>query len=165
MITPTGALILLVPVLPIAIWASVSDMKRMKIPNKAVLAMAAVWPLLGWLAVPTWTAWFWGFGIMAITLVALYLLYTTGTFGAGDAKYAAAMSGIFVGTPIDWLFVLIASCMIGALIVHRIMRGIPAVRRMTPDWESWVQRRFFPFGLALSGILIVYLVAAIWPQV
>lgn len=165
MITPTGALILLVPVLPIAIWAATSDMKRMKIPNKAVLAMAAVWPLLGWLAVPTWTAWFWGFAIMAIVLVALYLLYTTGTFGAGDAKYGAAMSGMFVGTSITWLLLLIASCMVGAVIVHRFMRGIPAVRRMTPDWESWVQRRYFPFGLALSGIVVFYLVAAIWPQV
>lgn len=165
MITSTGALILLVPVLPIAIWAATSDMKRMKIPNKAVLAMAAVWPLLGWLAVPTWTAWFWGFAIMAIVLVALYLLYTTGTFGAGDAKYGAAMSGMFVGTSITWLLLLIASCMVGAVIVHRFMRGIPAVRRMTPDWESWVQRRYFPFGLALSGIVVFYLVAAIWPQV
>ena len=165
MITSTGALILLVPVLPIAIWAATSDMKRMKIPNRAVLAMAAVWPLLGWLAVTTWTAWFWGFAIMAIVLVALYLLYTTGTFGAGDAKYAAAMSGMFVGTPIAWLLLLVASSMIGALVLHRTLRGIPAIRRMTPEWESWEQRRYFPFGLALSGIVIFYLVAAIWPQV
>jgi prepilin peptidase CpaA len=34
-------------VLPIAIWVAWSDMKRMKIPNKAVLAMAAIWPLPG----------------------------------------------------------------------------------------------------------------------
>jgi prepilin peptidase CpaA len=165
MITPTGALILLVPVLPIAIWAAVSDMKRMKIPNKSVLAMAAVWPLLGWLAVPTWAAWFWGFAIMAIVLVVLYLVYTTGTFGAGDAKYAAAMSGMFVGTAFDWLFILIATTMIGSLIAHRILRSIPALRRRTPDWDSWVQRRYFPFGLALSSMIVVYLVAAIWPQV
>ena len=165
MITPTGALILLVPVLPIAIWAAANDLKRMKIPNQAVLAMAAVWPLLGWLAVPTWAAWFWGFAIMALVLVAGYLLYTTGTFGAGDAKYAAAMSGIFVGTGISWILMLIASCMLGALILHRIMRAIPAITSLTPDWESWSQRRFFPFGLALSGIVVVYLVAAIWPQV
>lgn len=165
MITPTGALILLVPVLPIAIWAASSDLKRMKIPNQSVLAMAAVWPALGWLAVPTWSAWLWGFAIMAIVLVALYLLYTTGTFGAGDAKYAAAMSGIFVGTPIVFFLMLVAGSMIGALILHRIARGIPAIRRLTPDWISWEQRRYFPFGLALSMIVVFYLVAAIWPQV
>jgi prepilin peptidase CpaA len=165
MITPTGALILMVPVLPIAIWAATSDLKRMKIPNKSVLAMAAVWPALGWLAVPTWSAWLWGFAIMAIVLVALYLLYTTGTFGAGDAKYAAAMSGIFVGAPIGFFLALVAASMIGALILHRIARGIPAIRRMTPDWISWEQRLYFPFGLALSMIVVFYLVAAIWPQV
>jgi prepilin peptidase CpaA len=165
MITSTGALILLVPVLPIAIWAATSDLKSMKIPNKSVLAMAAVWPALGWLAVPTWSAWLWGFAIMAIVLVALYLLYTTGTFGAGDAKYAAAMSGIFVGTPIVFFLMLMAASMIGALILHRIARGIPAIRRRTPDWISWEQKRYFPFGLALSMIVVFYLVAAIWPQV
>jgi prepilin peptidase CpaA len=129
MITSTGALILLVPVLPLAIWAAANDLKHMKIPNKAVMALAAVWPLLGWMAVATWTAWFWGFALMAIVLVAGYLLYTGGGFGAGDAKYAAAMAPIFVGADIAWLLLLIAGCLIGALIVHRIMRSIPPVRR------------------------------------
>lgn len=165
MITSNGALILLVPVLIIAVWAAVSDLKRMKIPNYAVLALAAVWPLLGWLAVPTWTAWFWGFGLMAIVFVLGYLLYTTGTFGAGDAKFAAAMAPIFVGTDVGRLLLLIAACLMGALIVHRIMRAIPAVRRMTPDWQSWTERRYFPLGFALSGIAVIYVVAAIWPQV
>jgi prepilin peptidase CpaA len=123
--------------------------------------MAAVWPLLGWLAVPTWAAWFWGFAIMAIVLVALYLLYTTGTFGAGDAKYAAALSGIFTGAQIGWLLFLIPFCMIGALALHRILQAIPAVRRATPDWVSWDQKRYFPFGLALSGMVLFYLLAAI----
>lgn len=165
MITSNGALILLVPVLIISIWAAVSDLKRMKIPNKAVLALAAVWPLLGWLAVPTWTAWFWGFALMAIVFVVGYLIYATGTLGAGDAKFAAAMAPIFVGADVVRLLVLIASCLFGALIVHRIMRAIPAVRRMTPDWQSWTERRYFPLGFALSGIVVIYLVAAIWPQV
>lgn len=165
MITPTGALILAVFVVPIAVWVSVSDMKRMKIPNQAVLALAAVWPLVGWLAVTTWSAWFWGFALMAAVLVLGYLLYTTGTFGAGDAKYAAAMAPVFVGADIVRLLMLIAACMIGALITHRAIKAIPAVRAATPDWKSWSESRFFPFGFALSGIVVFYLVAAIWPQV
>jgi prepilin peptidase CpaA len=164
MITPTGALILLVPVLPIAIWATVSDFKRLKIPNKAVLAMMAVWPLLGWLAVPTWTLWFWGFAIMAIAFVIGYLAFTFTGFPGGDAKYAAAMSPIFVGAPIVGLLMLIASCMLGGLLLHQLMGKVPAIRRRTADWESW-GKRLFPFGLALSLIVVFYLVAAIWPQV
>jgi len=164
MIDSTDALILLVPVLPIAIWAAVADMKRMKIPNIAVLAMAAVWPLIGWTLVP-WAGWFWGLGLMGLVFVAGFLLYLTGTFGAGDAKYAAAMAGIFVGGNIGDILLIIFVCMIGSLFLHRFMRSLPWVRNATPDWESWTKRRYFPFGLALSGIVVFYLVAAIWPQV
>lgn len=164
MLEPSDAMILLVPVLPIAIWAALSDMKRMKIPNASVLAMAAVWPLLGWYVSPTLTVWAWGFALMAIVFVAGFLLYLTGTFGAGDAKFAAAMAGIFVGGNIAEILLIIFLCMVGALIVHRLLRSIPLVRNATPDWESWTKRRYFPFGLALSAIVIVYLLAAIWPQ-
>lgn len=163
MLEPTDAMILLVPVLPIAIWAAVSDLKRMKIPNTAVLAMAAVWPLLGWYLVGM-NAWLWGFAIMAVVFVAGFLLYLTGTFGAGDAKYAAAMSGLFVGGSIGEILLIIFVCMIGSLILHRLLRSLPFVRNATPDWESWTRRRYFPFGLALSAIVVFYLLAAIWPQ-
>lgn len=164
MLQPSGALILLVPVLPIAIWAALSDMKRMKIPNASVLAMAAVWPLLGWYVSPTLTVWAWGFALMAIVFVAGFLLYLTGTFGAGDAKFAAAMAGLFVGGNIGEILLIIFVCMVGALVVHRLLRSIPWVRNATPDWESWTRRRYFPFGLALSAIVVFYLLAAIWPQ-
>lgn len=163
MLEPTDAMILLVPVLPIAIWAAVSDLKRMKIPNTAVLAMAAVWPLLGWYLVGM-NAWLWGFAIMAVVFVAGFLLYLTGTFGAGDAKYAAAMSGLFVGGSIGEILLIIFVCMVGSLILHRLLRSLPFVRNATPDWESWTRRRYFPFGLALSAIVVFYLLAAIWPQ-
>ena len=163
MLEPTDAMILLVPVLPIAIWAAVSDLKRMKIPNTAVLAMAAVWPLLGWYLVGM-NAWLWGFAIMAVVFVAGFLLYLTGTFGAGDAKYAAAMSGLFVGGSIGEILLIIFVCMVGTLILHRLLRSLPFVRNATPDWESWTRRRYFPFGLALSAIVVFYLLAAIWPQ-
>jgi prepilin peptidase CpaA len=164
MLEPTDAMILLVPVLPIAIWAALSDLKRMKIPNASVLAMAAVWPLLGWYVSPTLTVWAWGFALMAIVFVAGFLMYLTGTFGAGDAKFAAAMAGLFVGGNIGEILLIIFLCMVGALVVHRLLRSIPWVRNATPDWESWTKRRYFPFGLALSAIVIVYLLAAIWPQ-
>lgn len=163
MLEPTDAMILLVPVLPIAIWAAVSDLKRMKIPNTAVLAMAAVWTLLGWYLVGM-NAWLWGFAIMAVVFVAGFLLYLTGTFGAGDAKYAAAMSGLFVGGSIGEILLIIFVCMVGSLILHRLLRSLPFVRNATPDWESWTRRRYFPFGLALSAIVVFYLLAAIWPQ-
>jgi len=164
MLEPLDAIILLVPVLPLAIWAAVSDMKRMKIPNNSVIAMAAIWPLIGWMLVP-FTAWLWGLALMAIVFVVGFLIYLTGTFGAGDAKFSAAMAGLFVGGDIGQILLIIFLCMFGALLLHRLLRSLPVVRNATPDWESWTQRRYFPFGLALSSIVVFYLLAAIWPQV
>jgi prepilin peptidase CpaA len=164
MLEPTDAMILLVPVLPIALWAAVSDLKRMKIPNTSVLAMAAIWPLIGWYLVGM-TAWLWGFALMAIVFVLGFLMYLTGTFGAGDAKYAASMAGMFVGGNIGEILLIIFVCMVGALFVHRVLRSLPVVRNATPGWESWERRRYFPFGLSLSAIVVFYLLAAIWPQV
>jgi prepilin peptidase CpaA len=163
MLEPSDAIILLIPALPIAIWAAISDLKRMKIPNTAVIAMAAIWPLIGWYVVP-WQPWLWGFAIMAVVFVAGFLMYLTGTFGAGDAKYSAAMSGLFVGGNIGEILLIIFVCMVGSLVLHRLLRSLPFVRNATPDWESWTKRRFFPFGLALSAIVVFYLLAAIWPQ-
>lgn len=163
MLDPSDAIILLIPVLPIAIWAAVSDLKRMKIPNISVLAMAAIWPLIGWYLVPL-QPWLWGFAIMALVLVAGFLMYLTGTFGAGDAKFAAAMSGMFVGGNIGEILLIIFVSMVGSLFVHRLLRSLSFVRNATPDWESWTKRRYFPFGLALSCIVVFYLLAAIWPQ-
>ena len=163
MLEPTDAMILLVPVLPLAIWAAVSDLKRMKIPNNTVIAMAAVWPILGWFLLGL-SGWLWGLALMAIVFVAGFLLYLTGTFGAGDAKFAAAIAGFFVGGDIGEILLIIFVCMVGSLILHRILRSLPVVRNATPDWESWTRRRYFPFGMALSAIVIFYLLAAIWPQ-
>ena len=156
------AIVLLVLSLPIAIWVAWSDMKFMKIPNKAVLTMAAVWVLVGW---PLYGlhAWGWGFVLMAIVLAIGFVMNAINAIGAGDAKFAAAMAPMFTGA--DWRMVagLYCACLLGAVAVHRIMRSIPAIRRATPDWQSW-GRRDFPMGLALTGTLIFYLLAAVWSQ-
>ncbi|WP_374642315.1 hypothetical protein [Tabrizicola sp.] len=165
MITPTGALILLVPVLPIAIWAALSDLKRLKIPNKAVMAMAAVWPLLGWLAVPTWTAWFWGFAFLGIGILIAYLAFALFRFPGGDGKFAAAISPVFVGAPIGEVLILIALSMLGATLAVQLVRLIPAVSRASDEWVGFRHWRIMPFGVALSAMVVIYLVAAIWPQV
>lgn len=160
--TDPGAFLWALPfTLAIAIWVSWSDMKFMKIPNKAVVALAAVWPL-GVLFLP-WQVWLWGFALMAIVLVITFIGNMAGLFGAGDAKFAAASAPFFTGADLRLLMALYAACALGAFAAHRIMRAIPAMRRATPDWKSWTNPKF-PFGLALSGMLIFYpLLALIMP--
>jgi prepilin peptidase CpaA len=153
---------LILPILPIAIWVGWSDMKSMKIPNKAVMAMVGVWVLFGWLC-HSWQAWGWGFALGAIVLVVGFVMSNFRMLGAGDAKFAAAMAPFFTGGQTVTVLMVVASCLIGAVVLHRILRAIPAVRTATPDWVSWTHHKF-PAGLAVGGMSIIYHLAAFWPQ-
>ncbi|GHC49201.1 prepilin peptidase [Neogemmobacter tilapiae] len=156
MLVGTQALIALALATPIAIWAAWSDMATMKIPNKAVLALAAVFLASGPFLLP-WNAYLWGLGILGITLIIGFVLSSIGMVGAGDAKLATAMAPFFVGGDVAVIMFLVAACMIGALILHRIAKGIGPIRRATENWASWSAGRYFPFGLALSAMLVIYL--------
>jgi prepilin peptidase CpaA len=141
--------------LVIGIWVSWSDMKFMKIPNQAVLALAAVFILVGPLVLP-FHSYLWHLTAIPAVLAIGFLLNVAGAVGAGDAKFAAAMAPFFaLGDAVEIMF-LSCAILLAALTTHRLMGLVPAVRRATGDWESW-ERRDFPMGFALSGILIFYL--------
>lgn len=159
-VTPQTMLWFLPLVLPVAIWVAWSDMKFMKIPNKAVMALAAVWLVAGPLVVP-WQVWGWGWALGAMALGVGFLLSAAGLVGAGDAKFAAAMAPFFAGADPRLVVALFAACLLGAFVGHRAMGRVPAFRSATADWESW-QRRDFPMGLALAGTLIFYPAAAVF---
>jgi prepilin peptidase CpaA len=146
--------------LPIAIWVSWSDMKFMKIPNKAVLALLAVYLVVGLLVFPL-KVWGWGWALAGILLLAGFISTAAGLMGAGDAKFAAAMAPFFATADIRLVFALFAACLLGAFTSHRLARRVPAFRAAATDWESWTNKDF-PMGLALSGTLIFYPLLAIW---
>ena len=142
-------------VLAIGIWVSWSDMKFMKIPNKAVLALAAVWLVVGIIVMPI-NLWLWGWALGATVLVAGFVATIAGLIGAGDAKFAAAMAPFFVAAEPRFVMGLFAACLLGAFVSHRALRLIGPYRAATADWASWTNKEF-PMGLALSGTLIFYL--------
>lgn len=153
------ALWFLLPVLPIALWVSWSDLKFMKIPNSAVLALAAVYLVIGPIALP-FSLWLWGWAIGLVVLVAGFVATSLGLVGAGDSKFAAAMAPFFIGGDTRLVFALFAGCLLAGWAAHRILGRIPAFRHATADWESWTHKDF-PMGLALSGTLVFYFVAAL----
>jgi prepilin peptidase CpaA len=155
-VTLTAALVFLVAVTPVAVWAAASDLARMKIPNLSVLAMLAIWTLLGPLLLP-WQVWLWGYALAGMTLIVTFVLFALGPVGAGDAKFGAAMAPFFVGADVREVFLLLSACLLGAVVVHRLARAVPAVRRATPEWQSWTVPKDFPVGLALAGMVIIYL--------
>ena len=70
--------------IPISIWAALSDMKTMKIPNRAVLALFGVFVVVGLIALP-FDQYLWRFSHLAVILLIGFILSTLGLIGAGDA--------------------------------------------------------------------------------
>lgn len=148
------ALVLMPPLAVICLWVAWSDLKFMKIPNAAVLALGAVYLLLGPLVMPL-SLWAWGWALGLVVLAAGLLSNAGGLIGAGDAKCAAAMAPFFAGADPRIVIFLLAGCLLAALAAHRLMGEVPAFRRATEDWSSW-QAHDFPMGLALAGAMLFY---------
>lgn len=159
MLPVTAALWFVAPALGLAVWVAWSDMKSMRIPNAAVLAMAAVWAMLGWPALGL-AGWGWGWAVLGIVLAAGFAANQLGLIGAGDAKFAAAMAPLFSTGNWRLIFALFAACLLAAFVAHRGARALPALRRLVPDWESW-RRADFPMGLALGGLLAIWVILPI----
>ncbi len=152
-----GAVLWFLPfAIPICIWVAWSDLKYMKIPNMAVLALALVFLVIGLLAVPL-AEYPWRWVNLIVVLIIGFALNMAGMIGAGDAKFAAAMAPFIPMGDMRLVFVLFAAVLVAAFITHRVFRALPAMRARTTDWKSWTVSDF-PMGLALGGTLVFYLV-------
>ena len=142
--------------LPICVWVALSDLREMRIPNVAVLALLGVFVVLGLVVLPL-DAYLMRLAQFAIVLVAGFVITSIGMAGAGDSKFAAAMAP-FVA-PGDYLFFLLlfSLVLVASWLTHRGAGRVPAVRRATAGWASWDQGKLFPMGVALAGALAIYL--------
>lgn len=156
---PASAALWFLPAVPVALWVAWSDMAAMRIPNAAVLTLMAIFAVLGLAALPL-GAWAWGWAQFAMVLVVGFVLNMARALGAGDAKFAAAMAPFVAPADAAVFLVMFALVLLAAFATHRGVRAVPALRGLTPDWQSW-QRRDFPMGLALGGVLILYIGLAV----
>ncbi len=147
--------------LPVCAWVAWSDLKTMKIPNYAVLALVAIFLIAGAAMLPL-ENWLWRWVNLAVILVVGIILNNIAHVGAGDAKFAAAAALYVRVADTAIIFMLLAAFLLAAFFSHRLLRTIPAVRRATPDWVSW-QRKDFPMGLALVGAFLAYLALMAFP--
>lgn len=153
-----GAALFLPFVLPICFYIVWTDLRFMRIPNLAVIALLAVFVLLGPLVLDL-PAYGWRFVNVIVVLAVGFVLNQFGGFGAGDAKFAAAMAAFVPAADASFVIYLFAGVLFAAFATHRLARRVPALRRATPGWISW-DRRDFPMGLALGPTLVFYLVAS-----
>jgi len=128
----------------------------MKITNKAVVALVAVFVVLGPFVLPSFELYVWRLGQLAIVLLTGILLNAAGAMGAGDAKFMAAAAPFIAAGDWPLLLVLFIVILIAAFITHRLARITP-LRKLAPDWVSWSQGKRFPMGLALGPTLALYL--------
>lgn len=154
-ITSLSALVFALPVWVICIWVAYSDMSRMKIPNKAVLALFATFVVLGLFVLP-WDVFLWRLVHLLIVLAVGIIMNAAGMVGAGDAKFAAAAAPFIALGDLRLLLALFAANLLAAYVTHRLVRHTP-MRRMAPDWESWHRGWDFPMGLSLGATLAIYL--------
>ena len=157
-VTAAQAWIFLPLVLPICLWAMATDLKYMAIRNVAVLALLVGFVVLGPFALP-FSDYLWRYAHFAVVLGIGFLLWITPGigFGAGDAKFAAALAPYVAVS--DWsifLLILSATSIIG-VILHRIAKRMPVIVNATPEWQSWQETQAFPWGVSLASALILYL--------
>jgi prepilin peptidase CpaA len=157
MVLSTGAALWFLPfVLPICLYVAFTDMSRMKIPNHAVIALVAVYAVVGLIALP-FADYLWRYLALLIVLVAGIALNAGGLVGAGDAKFAAAAALFIPAGDLRMIMVIFSATLIAAFLAHRLARVTP-LRRLAPGWESWDRGKDFPMGLALGGALAFYLI-------
>jgi prepilin peptidase CpaA len=147
-------------VLPICIYICYTDMKGMRIPNHAVVALFVVYLFVGVVALPL-DAYFWRYMHLVVVLVAGIALNAGGAMGAGDAKFAAAAAPFVHLGDLRFLMALFAANLLAAFVAHRLAKH-SALRRLAPEWRSWNSGARFPMGLALGGTLALYLIVGLW---
>lgn len=155
-ITTVAAIWFLPFVLPICFYVCFTDLSQMRITNQAVLVLAAVFLLVGLIALPLPV-----YGIRLLQMLGIlavgFVLASAGGMGAGDAKFAAAAAPFIAPGDLRLLLALFAANLLAAFATHRIVKYTP-LRRIAPGWESWSAGRKFPMGLSLGGTLALYLI-------
>lgn len=143
---------------PICLWVAWSDLKFMKIPNYAVIALLLVFIAIGLWHLPLETfAWRWTHFV--VVLVIGFFMNTFQGIGAGDAKFAAVMAPFFALSDVVSVLGLFALCLLCTFALHRIIRLFPVVRNSFPSWVSLTHKQF-PMGIALISTLLIYLADA-----
>ena len=132
-------------VLPICIWVAWSDMKFMKIPNKAVAALMVVFVTVGLAALPL-AEYPWRALHFVVVLAIGFAMNMAGALGAGDAKFAAAAAPFVALGDLQLMLYLFSAVLLAAVATHTGYSG--ASRRCVPPPPTGPPGRTenFPWG-------------------
>lgn len=145
---------------PVCAWVAWSDMATMRIPNKAVMTLVAIFLVLGLFFMPL-PDFAWRLGQLVVILLLGIVMNAAGMIGAGDAKFAAAAAPFIASGDLRLILPLFAANLLAAYVTHRLARH-SRLRNLAPNWESWSRGWDFPMGLALGSTLAAYIALGIW---
>ena len=146
-------------VLPLCAAAMLTDLREMRIPNRIVDLLGAVYILLGLLVMPTWADYGWQLLHLPVGIGLGFLFYSAGLIGGGDAKFAGAAAPYVAFADLSQVVIIFAITLLAGFAAHRIARHSP-LRRLAPNWKSWDVGSKFPMGLCLGATLAIYLCRA-----
>lgn len=141
----------------VMIFAALSDLFTLKIPNRlSIILVAVFFPLALLAGLPLETMAMHvaaGAGILLIG----FILFSTGTLGGGDAKLLAAAS-LWVGlAPLVDFFTYVA--LIGGALAVGILiyRRVPDESLAGPDWALRLHDKSIgiPYGIAIAGAALI----------
>lgn len=155
-ISASAALWFLPFVAPICFYIAFMDMRSMRISNAVNLTLLGVFVVVGLIALP-FDTYLWRYASVGFMLLVGMVMNAAGGMGGGDAKFLPAAAPFVNPADLVLVMMLFAAGLLGALVAHRLGKYSP-LSRLAPEWHSWTNSRF-PAGLALSGTLLLYLVA------
>ena len=141
--------------LPVCFWVILSDLRAMRIPNLSVLALVAVFLVVGGMVLPLSVMLSQLLNLVVVLLLGI-VLNAAGAFGAGDAKFAAAAAPFVMLADLGFVLMLLALTLLAGFLTHRIAART-RLRDLAPGWESWQRTKDFPMGLSLGSALSIYL--------
>ncbi len=152
------------------VFAAVSDLLTLTIPNRVSIALAALFIALAVASGLGAAAISWHLASGALILILGFALFSAGWIGGGDAKLASA-TAMWLGFDHLGEYALIASLLGGLLtVVILTLRHLPILSMLLSTLMShvWIRRLLapdtgIPYGIALAGAgLLLYPQSAIW---
>ena len=129
------------------------DLKTMTIPNWLSGGAAAVFLALILWVLPLDEVLL-RLGTAAVVFVVGLLMFFTGAMGGGDVKAATAFALLIA--PADRGVALVMLALFGLLAVI-VLWGLRRTPLAHGSWAVWSTPKTFPYGVALSATLIVYM--------
>lgn len=162
------ALALLVPLMAAI---ALSDLRRLRIPNRMVLLVFGVFLVTGaplGLAGLDWglpgDVFLWRIGYAVAVLAGAFLLYSVASakVGGGDLKLIAAMAPFLSGDSLGGFLLIYVVVSLAGLVLHRLIRA--GLRGRETGWKALDQSVYFPAGLLLGVALLVQLGFRLWAR-